>query len=80
MASLAVPVMATGIPIGTVAPAVGNVIVEVGRVPSWIVRLTCAGGFCTFPALSTARHLIVAGPSALGVQLKLQAFVPAAVL
>src|SRR5512145_2706272 len=44
------------------------------------VTVISAGGSCTFPVLSTARLLIVAGPAALGVQLKLQAFVPVAAL
>jgi hypothetical protein len=45
-ASLAVPVMVTGFPINTVAPASGNVIVEVGGVLSWTVTVTSAGGSC----------------------------------
>jgi hypothetical protein len=59
-------------------PAFGDVIVEVGGAPT--VRRISAGGSCTFPVLSTARLLIVACPGALGVQLKLQEFVPVAAL
>src|SRR6266508_3378209 len=55
-ALLAVPVMVTGFPIGTVAPSAGDVIVEDGGAST--VRCICAGGFCTLPALSTARRLI----------------------
>src|SRR6266508_2671826 len=44
-ALLAVPVMVTGFPIGTVAPSAGDVIVEVGGAST--VTLLCAGGFRT---------------------------------
>src|SRR5262245_579039 len=79
-ASLAVPVMLTVVPIGTPSPALGNVIVEIGGVPSLIVTVTCAGGSCTFPLLSTARLLIVADPASVGIHVKLHAVVPVAAL
>src|SRR6266540_2509392 len=44
------------------------------------VTVISVRGFCTFPVLSTARLLIVAGPGVVGVQLKLQAVVPVAAL
>lgn len=79
--SLAVPVMLTGVPVNKSAPGLGDVIVDVGGVVSWItVTAICVGGSCTFPLLSTARLLIVAGPGALGVQLKLHEVVPVAAL
>jgi len=44
--SLAVPVMLTGVPVGISAPALGDVIVEVGGVVSRItVTVICAVGF-----------------------------------
>jgi hypothetical protein len=79
--SLAVPVMLTGVPVNKSAPGLGEMIVEVGGVVSWItVTAICVGGSCTFPLLSTARLLIVAGPGVLGVQLKLHEVVPVAKL
>jgi hypothetical protein len=73
--------MLTEVPVDISAPGFGDVIAEVGGVVSWItVTATCAGGSCTFPLLSTARLLIVAGPGALGVQLKLHEVVPVAAL
>jgi hypothetical protein len=58
----------------------GDVIVEVGGVLSWTVTTICAVGSCTFPLLSIARLLIVAGPGVVGVQLKLHEVVPVAAL
>jgi len=79
--SLAVPVMPTAVPVNISAPALGDVIVEVGGVVSWItVTVSCAEGFCTFPLSSTARLLIVACPGVAGVQLKLHEVVPVAAL
>src|SRR5262247_540427 len=79
--SLAVQVMPTAVPVNISAPALGDVIVEVGGVVSWItVTVSCAEGFCTFPLSSTARLLIDAGPGVAGVQLKLQEVVPVAAL
>jgi len=79
--SLAVPVTLTVVPGIMSAPSLGDVIVEVGGVVSWItVTVICVGEFCTFPLVSTARLLIVADPIAAGVQLKLQAVVPVAAL
>jgi hypothetical protein len=73
--------MATGIPTATVAPSVGEVIVEIGGVVSRItVTVICVVGFCTFPLVSTARLLIVSCPGALGVNVKLHAVVPVAAL
>src|SRR5262245_28462649 len=46
--------------------------VMVGGVVSATVTVISAGGSCTFPVLSIARLLIVAGPGAVGVQVKLQ--------
>jgi hypothetical protein len=66
--------------VNTAAPAVGDVIVEVGGVVSRTVTVISAGGSCAFPLLSTARLLIVAGPGVVGVQLKLHAVVPVAAL
>jgi len=80
-ASLAVPVILTVVPINKGVSGVGNVIVEVGVVVSWItVTVICAVGSCTFPLLSTARLLIVAEPGVAGVQLKLHEVVPVAAL
>jgi hypothetical protein len=80
-ASLAVPVMLIAAPVNKAAPALGDVIVEVGGVTSWTVTVICAGGSCTFPLLSTARLLIVACPGVAGVvQLKLHEVVPVAAL
>jgi hypothetical protein len=70
--------MVTRVPISTVTPSVGDVIVEVGGAST--VTAICAGGSCTFPLLSTARLLIVAGPGAPGVQAKLHEVVPVATL
>src|SRR5262249_60855430 len=44
------------------------------------VSAICLLAFCTFPPLSTARLLIVAGPGVLGAQLKLHEVVPVAAL
>jgi len=78
--SLAVPVMLTAVPIGKAAPALGDVIVEVGGVVSRTVTVISVGGSCTFPLLSTARLLIVAGPGVAGIHIKLHAVVPVAAL
>jgi len=73
--------MLTVVPVDTIAPVFGDVIVEVGGIVSWItVTVSCAGGFCTFPLSSTARLLIDARPVVAGVQLKLHAVVPVAAL
>ncbi|HEX5084442.1 MAG TPA: hypothetical protein VFY40_20550, partial [Blastocatellia bacterium] len=80
-ASLAVPLMVTVVPADISDPALGDVIVEIGGVVSWInVTAICAGGSCTFPLVSTARLLIVADPGVAGVQLKLHEVVPEAAL
>src|SRR5215468_2172134 len=42
--SLAVPVMLTVVPVDTVAPSAGDVIVEVGGVVSRTVTVICVGG------------------------------------
>jgi hypothetical protein len=69
------------VPGNTATPARGDVIVEVGGVVSWIaVTAICVGVACTFPLVSTARLLIVAGPVVVGVQLKLHDVVPVAAL
>jgi hypothetical protein len=78
--SLAVPLMVTVVPVNTVAPGAGDVIVVVGGVLSWTVTVIWAIGSCTFPLVSTARLLIVACPGVVGVQLKLHAVVPMAAL
>ena len=79
--SLAVPVMLTAVAVDILAPALGDVIVEVGGVISWItVTVISAGGFCMFPLLSTARLMIVACPGVAGVKLKLHEVVPVAAL
>jgi hypothetical protein len=78
-ASLAVPVMLT-VPVDTVAPAAGDVIVEVGGVVSRTVTAISVGGSCAFPLLSTARLLIVACPSVVGIHIKLHEVVPVAAL
>src|SRR5262245_60852831 len=70
--------MLTVVPVFTVAPAVGDVIIEVGGIVSWTVTVTCAGGSWTFPLLSIARLLIVADPGRVGIQLYLHAVVPVA--
>jgi hypothetical protein len=73
--------MLTGIPVDIAAPALGDVIVEVGGVVSLItVTVICVVGFCTFPLVSTARLMIVNCPGVVGVKGKLHAVVPVAVL
>jgi hypothetical protein len=73
--------MLTGVPVDTSAPALGDVIVEVGGVVSRItVTVICVVGFCTFPLVSTARLVIVACPGAGGVNAKLHEVVPVAAL
>jgi hypothetical protein len=69
-------------PVNIDAPALGDVIVEVGVVVSWItVTLISVGGSCTFPLLSTARLLIAACPGVVGViHIKLHDVVPVAAL
>jgi hypothetical protein len=80
-ASLAVPVMLTVAPGNISVPVLGDVIVKVGGVVSWItMTITSAGGFCVFPLLSTARLLIVTDPGVVGAQLKLHVVVPVAAL
>jgi hypothetical protein len=72
--------MLTVVPVNIAAPALGDVIVEVGGVLSWTVTAICAVGSCTFPLLSIARLLIVVGPGVVGAQLKLHEVVPVAAL
>ena len=79
--SLAVPVMLTAVPVDISAPALGDVIVEVGGVVSRItVTVIWVVGFCTFPLVSTARLMIVACPGVVGVNAKLHEVVPVAAL
>jgi hypothetical protein len=72
--------MMTVVPVNTVAPGAGDMIVDVGGVLSWTVTVIWAVGSCVFPLVSTARLLIVACPGVLGDQLKLHAVVPMAEL
>ena len=62
-----------------VAPGAGVVETTSGGDPT-TVTVIAVGGVCWFPLLSTARLLIDAGPGEVGVQLKLQEFVPVAAL
>jgi hypothetical protein len=73
--------MLIGVPVDISAPALGDVIVDVGGVVSRItVTVICVVGFCTFPLVSTARLMIVACPGVVGVNAKLHAVVPVAAL
>jgi hypothetical protein len=63
-----------------IAPGAGENDLTVGGVLSTTTTVISVGGSCTFPLLSTARLLIVAGPGVAGVQLKLHAVVPVAAL
>jgi hypothetical protein len=62
-----------------VAPGAGVVETTSGGDPTTVTVIS-AGVVCWFPLLSIARLLIGAGPGEVGVQLKLQAFVPMPVL